>query len=69
MRLVLYSTRATGYWFKAPSWEHGQKVELEEGKVLELEGDDLAELELQISEGHPLRFEQAVEPKGKKSPK
>jgi hypothetical protein len=66
-RLVLYSTRAEGYWFKAPSWANGQKFELEAGKVLDLEGEDLAELESQIREGHPLRIE--AEPKGKKSPK
>jgi hypothetical protein len=66
-KLVLFSTRAEGYWFKAPSWSDGQKFEMGAGKALDLDASDLAELERQVGEGHPLRFEvEAAKPEKKK---
>jgi hypothetical protein len=75
MKLLVYSTKPDGYWWKAPSWKEGVKLSLESPVEMEIEGEDLDHLMADIKDGFYLRYkgmeaavsaEESPQPKAKK---
>jgi hypothetical protein len=69
MLVRIFATKPDGYYFKAPSWPDGKRLDISQALEVDMDGPDLDALHEHVKGGFWLRYEAAEEAPKPEPPK